>query len=438
MILNKLLLTGNEKGTFTLHILYSIIEGIVLGVLALNEFVMIKSLKGTNYQIGFLFQVMVIVLLFSIVFNELLSRIHKKKLLLRLVALGSRLPLIFLFFFPTNSLAYSNSWFYQYYFMFAFLIFYFANPLLFPVINLFLKKNYTHHNFGKLYGYATTLNKIVMLFVTFLFGLLLDFDHFAFRYIYPLVAVLAVADIFILSLIPYTDENFEIQTRNFVTALKDSYQNMRNILKNNLPYADFEKGFMLYGFAWMLTFTVITIFFERVLHLNYTNLAFYKNVYNILAIIMLPFFGKLIGRIDPRRFAVYTFGSMLLYIVFLMLTQYFPYYVEILGIKIYYTLAIAYFFFGIFTATMALLWYIGSAYFCKPSDSGIYQSIHLTLTGVRGIYAPLLGVFLLQLFGFTGVFLVGIFSLAWAIILMYKSMRKYNIKAETEEGTFDF
>ena len=70
---------------------------------------------------------------------------------------------------------------------------------------------------------------------------------------------------------------------------------------------------MFYGFAWMATAAVITIFFEKVLHLNYSSIAFYKNAYNTLAILLLPYFGKLIGKIDPRKFAVYTFGFMLLH-----------------------------------------------------------------------------------------------------------------------------
>ena len=37
-----------EKNTFRIHFAYSIIEGIILGVLALNEFVFLKSLHGSD------------------------------------------------------------------------------------------------------------------------------------------------------------------------------------------------------------------------------------------------------------------------------------------------------------------------------------------------------------------------------------------------------
>ncbi|MBU3927777.1 MAG: hypothetical protein KKB74_08220, partial [Bacteroidetes bacterium] len=69
-------LNDNEKRTFKLHLIYMIIEGVVLGVLALNEFVFIKSLGGSNYQMGLLFQFSMMVFLFLIVANEMLKRIE--------------------------------------------------------------------------------------------------------------------------------------------------------------------------------------------------------------------------------------------------------------------------------------------------------------------------------------------------------------------------
>ena len=200
------------------------------------------------------------------------------------------------------------------------------------------------------------------------------------------------------------------------------------ILKGNKPYRDFEISFMFYGFAWMATAAVITIFFEKVLHLNYSSIALYKNAYNTLAILLLPYFGKLIGKIDPRKYAIYTFGFMLLHLFFLGLTEYYNIYFEIWGLKIYYSLIASYIFYGLFAATMALLWYIGSAYFCKNEEVSDYQSVHLTLTGFRGIFAPLVGIFFYELFGFTGVFLLGIVSLAIAILIMLLSMKRKGLE----------
>ena len=69
MIFSVKTLTDSERRTFLLHMAYSVIEGVILGVLALNEFVFIKSLKGSDYQLGFLFQFSMVVFLFLVFFN---------------------------------------------------------------------------------------------------------------------------------------------------------------------------------------------------------------------------------------------------------------------------------------------------------------------------------------------------------------------------------
>lgn len=417
-------LTKVEQKTFNLHLIYSIFDGIVLGILALNEFVFIKSLRGSDYQLGFLFQFSVVVFVFLIFFNEFLKKIRNRKKLLRVTALITRIPLFALILFPRSEEAMSGDSIYHYIFLLIFLTYYFASPVIFPTINFFLKTNYRHHNFGKLYSWATSANKIVMIIVTFLYGLLMDYDNYAYVYIFPIMALLSIISIFTLSNIKYQEDLTENESKKILTSIKESALNLFSIIKTNKAYRHFEAGFMLYGFAFMISITVITIFFERTLHLNYSSVAFYKNSYYVIAIIILPFFGRLIGRIDPRKFAVITYISITLHIFFIMLTLYFPFHTEIYGIKIYYFLLLYILFNALFAATMSLLWNIGSAYYCKPEEAGSYQSVHLSLTGVRAMFAPLLGVLFYEMMGYTGTFLIAIGALLIAIIIMVWSYRK--------------
>ena len=402
--------------------IYSFIEGIILGVLAMNEFVLIKSLKGSDYQIGILFQLSVVLMVFSIFFNEMIRRTRNKPGFLRTIALVTRLPLLGFLFFPRNPEAMGDHVVFQIIFLLIFLTYYLANPVLYPTINLYLKKSYRHENFGPLYSYATSLNKTVMLFCTFGFGWLLEIDPYAFTYIYPVLALLGIFSIILFSKIPVTLSDVVIKSGVWESVRK-SVRGMWDVIVRDKPYRDFEIGFMLYGFAWMVTIAVITIFLEKALHLSYSSVAFYKTGYNLIAILILPFFGRLINRIDPRKFAVITFGSLLLYLLFLGLTEYFPQKIDFLGIQIYFGLIAAFIAHAVFAATMSLLWFIGSAYFSNDDNAGNYQSIHVTLTGVRGLFAPLLGVFFYEQFGFSWTFGIGIIALALSIILMFWSMK---------------
>ena len=395
-----------------------ILEGVVLGVMALNEFVFIKSLNGTNYQLGFLFQFSMLVFLFLIVINEFLKRVKNRRKLLRLAAVLSRIPLIILVFFPDNMEDMLSHAYCHYIFLFLFLIYFSGNIFINPSINYLLKVNYSHGNFGKLYSYSTSINKIVMLIVTFAYGYILDYNNFAFIYIIPVVAIFATISVFVLSTIQYPEEEIQIQKKSILKSVRASVNEMYLILKNNVPYRHFELGFMFYGFSFMISVTVITIYFYEALNLNYASVAFYRNAYNILAIILLPFFGRLLSDIDPRKFAAIAYSSIALYIFFLMMTSYFPSHFEFLDITIYHTLLLYILFHGVFAATMVLLWNIGSAYFCKPNEAGTYQSLHLSLTGSRAVFAPLAGVLFYELFGFTVTFSIAIISLLFAIVLM--------------------
>jgi MFS family permease len=421
-------LTHQERKTFGFHLAYSFIEGIILGLLALNEFVLIKSLNGTDMQIGFLFQFGSVLLLFSILFNEWIRRSANKAKVIRILAWVTRLPLLLLFFFPHSSLDPKSQQVFAGIFLLIFLLFYLANPIIYPIINLLLKGNYKHENFGPLYSYATGLNKLVMLGATFIFGIWLDADPFAFTYAYPVMALLGIASVYILLAIPYKLENEHyIAPRGLWRTIRESMINMGRIFKINKAYRDFETGFALYGFAWMTTVAVITIYFDKDLHLSYTSVAFYKNAYNLLSILFFPFFGKLIGQIDPRKFAIYTFLALFAYFFFLVLTRAFPGYSMVAGVQVYYMLIPAYMSHAIFAAAMGILWYIGSAYFSKNEEAADYHAIHLTMTGVRALYGPILGVLFYKWFGITWTFIFAMAALLVAVWVMRSSMRKHPV-----------
>jgi len=423
-------LNREEKNAFRLHMIYSAMEGIILGVLALNEYVFIYSLKGSNYQLAFLFQFSMVVFVFLFIFNQFRKRIANKRKMLRITGLATRLPLLLLFLIPADETALAGNSAWHYLFLGVFLMYFFGNIIIYPAINVLLKTNYRHDNFGKLYSYATSLNKIIILLATFAYGLLLDADNYAFRYVFPVIGLLGVASLFVLSGIDYSRVVQHPAALKFRDSIRESLQNMIQILKTNKPYLHFEIGFMFYGFSFMISVTIINIFFQDALDLNYSSVAFYKNAYNILAIMLLPFFGKLLSNIDPRRFAAITFAALFMYIFFLLMTDFFPAYVEVWGLKIYYMLIVSFFFYGIFAATMALLWFIGSAYFCKPEEADDYQSVHLSLTGVRSLFAPIFGVYFYELIGFAGTFILTMLVLLIAMGLMRWSYKRDKISVK--------
>jgi MFS family permease len=417
-------LNHSERKTFKLHLFYSSIDGVARGALILNEFIFIKSLKGSNVQLAFLFQFSMVVFLFAMLANEIMRRYPNRKKLLRTIGIFTRLPLVIFSIFPAvNGTGLPPE--FHFLFLGVFLLFYTSQIAVVPSINQYLKGNYRHENFGKLFSYATTANKILMMVSTFTVGLLLDHNPNSYRIFYPMVGILGVISIFQLTRIEFK-QKMDPVVKPMGKALGDSFKRILLILKNNIPFRHLELGFILYGFAWMSTHAVITIFYKEALDLNYSSVSFYNNAYNLVAIAVLPLFGKIIGKRDPRRFGILTFSSLMLFIAFTGLTQYFTNYSEIWGLKLYHMLLIAVMFNGLFMGSMPILWGIGSSYFCEPHEAADYQSVHLFLTGVRALFAPIIGIKLYEWFGFSITYIVGIVFLAFAILLMVYSEKRFS------------
>lgn len=410
-----------EKKTFRIHLSYLLIEGIVTGVLALNEFIFIKSLKGSSYQLSILFMFSIVLLLMSLFLNEYLKRYRNKTKLLIAVGFITRLPLVVLLFFPASVSEMTSNEIYHYIFLAVFFIYYIAQPVVMPVMVQCLKSSYRHENFGKLYSYAATSNRVVMLVITFLFGLLLDFDNFSFRYIYPLIGILGIISITLLSRVSgHCAMNFTGKT-TIPESVRNSWNSFVKIIRENKHFRDFEIGFMFYGYAWMSVSVLLNLFYDRAIHLNYSSTAFYKNIYNLIAIFLLPTFGRLIGKINLRKFSIMTYGFMLLMVIFTALTQYFPSGFTWMGLKLYHLMIIASIAYGFFAGAMPLLWDIGSAYFCSNEEVDTYQSIHISLTGVRGLFSPILGIWIFEQTGFTFAFGVAMLSLVVAMVFIHYS-----------------
>lgn len=421
-------LLPEEKRTFKLHLGYTVFDNFVAGVLTLNEFVFLRSLNGSSYQLSFLFQFSVLAFIFLIFVSEWLKRVQNKQKLIRIVGIATRAPLAVLLFFPRSAEAMNANSVYHLIFLLLFFIYYLGNPIIFPTINLFLKNNYRHENFGRLYSLATVYGKVLMLVTAFIYGILLDYDKYAYTWVFALAATAGVVSVVLLSRIHYTESAAVVPKGGFLKSVLESAKGMRRIMKDNTPFRHFELGFLFYGFAFMSTVTVMTIFFEKQLGLNYFSVATYKNAYNIIALFLIPFFGRILGKIDPRKFAAFTFASIMFYLLSLVLTFYFPQHTQIGNFKLFYSMIPFVLFHSVFAATMSLLWSIGSAYFCKPHEAGDYQSVHLFLTATRAVFAPLLGVLFYELYGFVFTFCVGAASLFMAIIIMIWSYKKDQVK----------
>ncbi len=414
-----------EKRTFTFHLLYSMLDGILLGVIALNEFVLLKSLGGSAVHVGIFFQMASFLMPLSIFLTYFLSRIKNKKRMLIIIAIITRGPLLLFLLFPRDVAGLESSKLYIYAFLGIYLLFYFASPILLPVINLFLKSNYRHGRFGRLYSYALSINQIMLFAFTLIFGALLDLDNDIYRYVYPMLGVLGFLGIYLLTKIPYKEpEQLPFSKRPFVEDLKNIYFHSIDILRTNPAYRDFQMGMMVYGAGFFFVLAILPVYLSKHFGLSYTEIAAYKDIPILISVMMFPFSGAQMDRLDPRRVAIRSFVYIMFYFACLMLALFFPNAYVFHQYRLIYFVLLGFIFNGIFSGSMTLLWAIGSSYFSSAGDAARYHAVHVSLTGVRGIIAPFLGVWIFYFGGYYASFSCSIACEALAVWLMVRSLRR--------------
>ncbi|HBS85078.1 MAG: hypothetical protein A2W91_01190 [Bacteroidetes bacterium GWF2_38_335] len=417
-------LSITEKKVFKLHLFFSTAEGITRGVIALNAFVLLKSLNGTEDQVGYLFTITWGIMVLTVLFNILMKNSKNIKRMLNIMSLITRAPMLLFAFFPL--IDNQGKDLFPHLFLLIFLLYFISQPFFMPVINLALKTNYSKENFGRLFSYSNMVRNGSTLLATLVFGIMLDFNNNAYTIIYPVTGLLGFISIYTLTLIDFKTYDPEVKGtiyQKLIFHLKKMWQ----ILSKNKPYRDFEIGFVFYGIAFMITDSVIKIFMGEYLKLNYTTLSVYENLRWIFAIGLTPIFARVVDKMDPRKLGIISFLSLAVYILFIGLTQYFDQTFRLFGLEMHITIVISLLFFGVFTATNGILWSIGSAYFCKDKDAADYQSIHMSLTGIRALIFPIIGIEILKNFNYSINFISGIIFLTISCLILYYSMKKYNI-----------
>jgi len=101
---------------------------------------------------------------------------------------------------------------------------------------------------------------------------------------------------------------------------------------------------------------------------------------------------------NPPKFTSISFFLLVFYSGFLALSSVLP-----LNISVW-TVTLAYLFFAIAMTGVVLSWNLSSIFFAKEKDASAFQAVHVSLTALRGLMAPLLGYLVLKYFGPVTVF----------------------------------
>ena len=134
-----------------------------------------------------------------------------------------------------------------------------------------------------------------------------------------------------------------------------------------------------------------------------------------------PIAGKIFDKRHPAFFSSLSFGCLGFYPLILFISS-FLLKMNFVNLIVYS----AFLFFGIAMSAVHISWNMSSIFFAGKEDASMYQSVHVSLTGLRGIFAPFIGFMILRFFGVRIVFCVSMFMFFLSSFLSYKHYIKMN------------
>lgn len=395
-----------EKKTFILLLTATFFTGFIMSTASTQDIVAKKALNAQDWQLAVIAMIWPISNLVSIYWGKLMEQSGNNRKFFLLAAVFGRLSMLFVLLI-TNV----NQFILILFFMHS------ANSIIVPGTNKIYQSNIRPENRGKLYGYTMSIGTLIMIVLSYIMGRLLDWHEELFRVMIAISAVGGFIHCLILSSVkleatgrPVSKERF-----SFLNPLKRSLE----ILKDNRPFAHFQRNFTLYGMGFIMMQPAIPIFLVERLQLSYTHNFVGKIIIaNIGLLLLSPLFGSKHDKFHPFKFTSVFFGILILFPSCILISEHFAPSPLAVGIAF-----LGFFLFGMAMVGINLAWNMSSIHFAGNDDSSMYQSVHVTITAFRGITAPLLCLLLIHLFGVMAVFMVAIGFLSIASIFSYLDYR---------------
>ncbi|MBW6514880.1 MAG: MFS transporter, partial [Candidatus Syntrophosphaera sp.] len=293
-----------------------------------------------------------------------------------------------------------------------------------PAQNRIYQKNISPKRRARVYGFTLSVGMAVSVGVTFIAGRVLDIHESSFRWILVITGICGFLAVVFLSLVRIREPMVErlLPRKSWKEVMLEPISGTFRLLKENRAFASFERSFSIYGMGFIMMQPIIPIYMVDKLQLTYTTNFLAKGIVSQLGLLFLsPLIGKLHDRMHPFRFMASAFGLLMVFPLLFVVSSLWQGEALMPVIIVF----LAYLIFGIAMAAVNITWNMGSIYFAGKQDASIYQSVHITLTGVRGLIAPALGYAILKIFSLTMVFVVAAGFFLAAALVSFRDYRRW-------------
>jgi hypothetical protein len=261
---------------------------------------------------------------------------------------------------------------------------------------------------ARIAGRIMTMSAIMAAVTGLAFGSVLDADPEAFRWLFPAAAVVGLGGAAIYGRVRVRRHAALKQTeRNVSSSGRHRLKDIASPLVQNRSFRKFMGCLFVLGSGNMMVDAPLVLALDSRFATDYLlSIA----VVSSIPIITMPFavglWSRLLDNVHVVKFRAVHSWAFVLSNALLLIG------IAFASMPVVIVAAVAR---GIGFAGGVLAWNLGHHDFAPEGQAGRYMGTHVTLTGIRGLCAPLLGVLLWTLFGWQAFILPLLLSLAGAI-----------------------
>ena len=391
-----------SRYTYRYHIRAEILNSLFMGIFGLNEAVARKGLGANDAEIIILTTGATAFMVTAFVWGSLMEGRPKMGFFLAAAIIGRAVLLL-------AAVLSGSVWF-----VVLCCCVFLADPIFIPAQQSVLQSNYDPAWRGRMLGRVTLVTRGFFILAALGAGYALDHDHRLYRLLFPLAGVIGFLGYLQFALIRVRRSSREAAAR--LPSFLETARMFRTILRGNRDFDRFERNFLVYGVGFFLILPANVFLLVDHLRMAYSEISLARLVlFQVTFALLSPLAGTLFDRLRAARVASVSFAVLALY----PLCLYFAYSLH--------SAALAYVGFAVFGAGMAgvnTAWSLGALQFAGKQDASVFMGVHLTVVGVRGLFAPVIGYAVNVFFGLGAVYLAA----AALFILGALLMRRLELK----------
>jgi len=247
--------------------------------------------------------------------------------------------------------------------------------------------NYPRHARATLAGKFATMQAVVMAVAGIGIGVAMDFDDRAFRIAYPAAAVLALLGVFVYSRLRVRGHRVLLAAeRKGIEAREVSINPLqfRRVLRDDSKFRHYMTCMYVFGFGNLMVVAPLVIMLrDRFALRESISVLIASTIPFLLMPVSIPVWSRLLDRmhiIQFRAIHAWAFVTSIVAVLLAALTM---------QVWLLYVAAVLK---GVAIGGGVLGWNLGHHDFAPPDRVSQYMGVHVTLTGMRGMVAPVLAV----------------------------------------------